>query len=45
MSETQKSSLVGITEDFVPRVHYVEDRHVFPQSITGQHRLKLYDEW
>ena len=36
-------SLVGIAEDSVPCVHYVEDSHVRPQSIAGQHGPELHD--
>jgi hypothetical protein len=37
----QVQSLIGIAEDFVLRVHNVEDRHVCPQSIARQHGIKL----
>ena len=39
--KTRTKSFVGIAEDFVPRVHYVEDRHILPQPITRQHRPEL----
>ena len=44
MFDPWTKSLVGIAEGFAPCVHYVEDCHVLPQSIAGQHGRGLYDK-